>query len=70
VQESGQLCFECHQLNVQQLGDIHAGIAPDPASCTSCHDSHGGPQPSLLYPVQHTPFTEGRCADCHEESTP
>jgi predicted CXXCH cytochrome family protein len=24
----------------------------------------------LLYPVQHTPFAEGKCADCHEESTP
>ena len=67
---ASQLCSSCHDLTPQQLAVHHGGIAPGADSCLTCHDSHGGPDRSLTFPIKHEPFAEKDCAACHKEVAP
>jgi predicted CXXCH cytochrome family protein len=67
---ANQLCFSCHDLTPQELAIYHGGIAPGAESCLTCHDSHGGPDRSLTFPVKHEPFAQKDCAACHKEVAP
>ncbi|MCK4502394.1 MAG: hypothetical protein KAU22_05115, partial [Desulfuromonadales bacterium] len=65
-----QLCVSCHDLDPQKLAVHHGGIAPGADSCLGCHDSHGGPDRSLTFPIKHEPFDQKDCAACHKEVAP
>jgi len=63
--KSGALCSQCHKTGTKAFVAAHHGIRPQPDSCVTCHDAHGGPDKSLLYPVGHDPFKQGSCSPCH-----
>jgi predicted CXXCH cytochrome family protein len=60
-----ELCLTCHQSQGEGFARAHGGLAPSGRSCLSCHDPHGAPAKGLIYPVQHAPFQQGQCKECH-----
>ncbi|MFB3917520.1 MAG: DmsE family decaheme c-type cytochrome [Terriglobales bacterium] len=59
-----ELCFQCHQMRRAQLQrSSHMPFREGKVTCTSCHNPHGSPNPSLL--IQAT--LNENCYSCHAE---
>jgi predicted CXXCH cytochrome family protein len=61
VQEGGDLCKNCHSI------DVAKKVVHDPVrkgECTSCHDPHESAEPKLLVQPK-----ESLCSMCHSEKT-
>ncbi len=59
-----ELCLQCHQMRRAQLQrSSHMPFREGKVTCTSCHNPHGSPNPSLL--IQAT--VNENCYSCHAE---
>ena len=59
-----RLCLSCHKAGAI-FNKAHLNRDPKKLVCLSCHNPHGGDKPGLLRPVQHAPFSQGKCNSCH-----
>ncbi len=58
------LCGECHELEDEDFETSHFNIRPN--GCVTCHDPHGSNNEMMILPVQHPPFEERECGECHQ----
>jgi len=70
IKRQDKICEGCHDLAAETLRASHQELLPQLDSCSSCHDSHGGPDHSLTFPVKHMPFADGECIECHGGGQP
>jgi len=59
-------CTGCHGMEKLQTG--HTGSVLGFHTCRQCHHLHQSNEPLFLAAVQHTPFRERSCEQCHEFS--
>ncbi|MDF1552049.1 MAG: cytochrome c3 family protein [Deferrisomatales bacterium] len=57
-------CTGCH--GTEKLQGGHTGTVVGFDTCLQCHHLHQSDEPFFLPAVQHEPFRERDCADCHE----
>ena len=70
IKSRDKICAGCHDLTAETLRASHQDLLPKAEGCTDCHDSHGGPDHSLTYPIKHMPFADGQCIECHGGGKP
>lgn len=63
-EDSKKACFQCHKERRAQLQrSSHMPLREGKMDCSSCHNPHGGPGPSLL----KTASVNETCYQCHAE---
>jgi DmsE family decaheme c-type cytochrome len=63
-EDSKNACFQCHRgEKAKLLRTSHHPLREGKMDCSSCHNSHGGPGPSLLKKAT----VNETCTSCHQE---
>jgi predicted CXXCH cytochrome family protein len=55
-------CYECHKDIYEEK---HPQTIITPGVCIQCHKIHGGAGEKMIPEVQHKPFAERKCSECH-----
>jgi len=63
-------CLGCHAGESDDFRAKHLGLPAAAIACESCHDPHASRSVGMLLPNEHSPFAEGDCSMCHEETGP
>jgi predicted CXXCH cytochrome family protein len=59
-----EVCAECHDQTTAAFKTDHGGFDVT-GNCTSCHNPHGSKGKGLRPSVEHRPYAENRCENCH-----
>jgi len=63
-QSEAEVCFQCHEMRRAQLQrSSHMPSREGKVTCSSCHNAHGGPNPSQLTEAT----VNENCVKCHTE---
>ncbi len=63
-----QLCLDCHRTG-SAWSRKHLGRKAAEMDCLSCHHPHGSDSRLMQRAVQHEPFSQKQCSNCHDRDT-
>ncbi len=62
------VCSGCHDPESAESAAAHHGYSLEESRCSECHDPHAASNEKLLYSLEHEPFADRECTECHGDA--